>query len=95
MASNAKWRARLEIALLAGDMTFWENNKGFLSTGEAADLESAVLSAKAPAPAVKVPAKESAHKMSFTAKPKAVQPAQPARTVQPKVTAVKHSKSKK
>jgi hypothetical protein len=43
MASNAKWIERLTDAITSGDLTYWNNNKGFLSPGDQALLEDKYL----------------------------------------------------
>lgn len=58
MASNAKWRERLVAALAGGDLTYWNNNKGFLSPSDQLVLEEQYL----PKPEPKVVAPKAAPK---------------------------------
>ena len=56
MASNVKWREWLESALAEGDLTFWNNNKGFLSVNDQVILEEKYLAKSTDQPAASVPA---------------------------------------
>ena len=61
MASNAKWRERLTDAIASGDLTYWNNNKGFLSPGDQALLEDKYLpNAEVNTPKIVVPKPEPA-----------------------------------